>query len=1492
MRKLFFIFALLCASVMGWAAIDWDAVDYLGSTEPSISMNTYKYAVDTDEGEIGPDGIANIQPAAETGILGLYTHYGPLNVVSCSHDGKISGTQLWVYVNQLEDKDTKITVTLSDASTRTFHLYNKNGNDGTPVDPSAPHASGKGFGTYIAKDVPFYTRVNNKADDTQAPMGTADLYIVTYGNKMMAKAKLNGGATFLGNGYSMQFRIWNDAQTGFGEYWAQLRAENNTVALIDMNSNYCNLNQGTRTELPFNTYMETSAGTGVVPMFMYTLDYINAPIVGDETAPVISSAVASYSPITGEPTITITATDANDIFYKIVDPSNNVSYSFSNTLQLTTDGSNNVITYTIYAIDFNGNMSSGEAVEVQMKPALSNIALNKSVTAGVNQSTTGRIVDGNFGGERWSSAGAIHYNPTTHPDDYQDWFYINFVNIYDLSAVRIKWETARPNNYTFRTSIDGTNWTTVASFTEYPTANAIVDYVLPANTQGRFFGVWATSGYENLNYGISPFEVEVYGAQAVIEDHNPPTLHSAVLSGDPEWNQVRIAVDAEDAEDPAIYVYHVVDATHSIDQECMVSEGIITVTGLSGETTYNLSVKAVDGAGNESDAIVVNATTPMDTSVPLVAAPTPSGTNKDVVHIYSDAFPSTDGHSSCLAHDFKKDGFAGVALMQEKNISGDKCLIYNIAGAAEVTCGHYDGGSNAIIAADGYHHESYAGIDASEMEYLHVDIWSLQACSNINIQINDVSLNTKRSHDGTGWNSYDIPLTDYTFGDTEHTRRANVRFMKFNGLAPITGKMALDNIYFWKTASGLKSVSATPNNPVMGTATVKQNSADVTEVTTGSEVTFTATANSGYDFAYWTINGDRVYTNPYTLAITVNTNAVATFEPIRTAYCAEPVTDTEGRTLYLTISSPSANTYKVLFEGSADNQIGSNDVYENTQFRLRNVNGVAVYHFAYKGDREASDWHVTAADENSYGSAYILFTADDFREISVYQQGVDLIRAAGGLSSFNAFPDVSIIKWDATCTDDEAPELADPVASPLSGTSVRLALSATDNMAALLTYNVNYKPAGDAGAGTDIDVNGTAGETTYKNIKGLTAGVNYTFTVTASDGTNTSAAKTCSVTPTMQTAPVPTHNAVAVRSVYSDAYASALKHDFNKNTWVSPTFYTEQIIGGDHMLVYTSDDPTSMPQIAWGVDNDGDEAIIAKDEYAAGGDNKGLDVRSMDYIHFDIWSTIATTYPEVTLNNTSISGFALDGSGWQSFDLSLSSLTDEQKINVRWIKFQGLRTPNPEEIAIDNVYFWSYGTKTTPIMGGDAETGGWATFAASEKVAVPEGLTAYKAEYQKTATEELLELTDIGNVIPANYGVILKGTANTVYTFAPTSDPEGDVSGNALVGCPTRTDISSVAANNDIFCLRYSELYSLTGFFLYTGQYIPAGKAYLPIPKDPGGAGLPQRKIRFIFHNEQTTTGIENADAEAVQATKFMENGQLFIRRGDAVYTIQGARVK
>ncbi len=91
--------------------------------------------------------------------------------------------------------------------------------------------------------------------------------------------------------------------------------------------------------------------------------------------------------------------------------------------------------------------------------------------------------------------------------------------------------------------------------------------------------------------------------------------------------------------------------------------------------------------------------------------------------------------------------------------------------------------------------------------------------------------------------------------------------------------------------------------------------------------------------------------------------------------------------------------------------------------------------------------------------------------------------------------------------------------------------------------------------------------------------------------------------------------------------------------------------------------------------------------------------------------------------------------------------------------------------------------------------------------------------------------------------------------------------------------------------MRYSGSYDFTGFFLYEGQYVPAGKAYLALPKLSQPSSAP-RHVRFVINDTQNATGIENNGTQAVEAVKFIENGQIYIRRGEAVYNVQGVRVK
>jgi hypothetical protein len=167
---------------------------------------------------------------------------------------------------------------------------------------------------------------------------------------------------------------------------------------------------------------------------------------------------------------------------------------------------------------------------------------------------------------------------------------------------------------------------------------------------------------------------------------------------------------------------------------------------------------------------------------------------------------------------------------------------------------------------------------------------------------------------------------------------------------------------------------------------------------------------------------------------------------------------------------------------------------------------------------------------------------------------------------------------------------------------------------------------------------------------------------------------------------------------------------------------------------------------------------------------------------------------------------------------------------------------------------------------------------------------AYKAAYSNNGGNEVLVLTELADgIIPAGEGVLIEGAASTTYGFTSTATtPATDMTDNDLIGTTTLTDVSAQRVTSDIFCLRRTELFGTTAFCLYSGQYIPAGKAYLALPQINGQAGAP-RNIRMVFN---TATGIEDVQGTQVQGTKVIENGQLIIIRDGKRYNAQGARVQ
>lgn len=164
-------------------------------------------------------------------------------------------------------------------------------------------------------------------------------------------------------------------------------------------------------------------------------------------------------------------------------------------------------------------------------------------------------------------------------------------------------------------------------------------------------------------------------------------------------------------------------------------------------------------------------------------------------------------------------------------------------------------------------------------------------------------------------------------------------------------------------------------------------------------------------------------------------------------------------------------------------------------------------------------------------------------------------------------------------------------------------------------------------------------------------------------------------------------------------------------------------------------------------------------------------------------------------------------------------------------------------------------------------------------------LKAYTAEYGNGETLTLHWIED--GIIPANTGIILYGQANATYTFETPSSIDGTENINSLANnLKPETAWNTRPQTHTFFVLHDNQMYQ------YVGATMKEHKAYLDI--DLGGAPAPQRMRMVIAETEeeQQTEAVSNVETATVKAVKFMENGEIFIRRGENVYNLQGQIVK
>jgi beta-glucanase (GH16 family) len=199
--------------------------------------------------------------------------------------------------------------------------------------------------------------------------------------------------------------------------------------------------------------------------------------------------------------------------------------------------------------------------------------------------------------------------------------------------------------------------------------------------------------------------------------------------------------------------------------------------------TYNKMIIILDNATRTQDNIcwadnieVPGGVYTPPPSSPSVAAPTPTNNQSDVISIWSDAFTNVTGVDPLVWWDASQTTQPSIVQIQ-----GNNTLRYATLNFQGVD---WNGNPQNV----------------SNMEYLHVDVWTPNS-TNLGVylisgvwQVNQKEYEYPMGFYQGQWNSYDIPLSYFSGGGVDLT---DARQFKFEG----NGDVYLDNLYFWKTGS-------------------------------------------------------------------------------------------------------------------------------------------------------------------------------------------------------------------------------------------------------------------------------------------------------------------------------------------------------------------------------------------------------------------------------------------------------------------------------------------------------------------------------------------------------------------------------------------------------------------------------------------------------------------------------------------------------------------
>ena len=233
-----------------------------------------------------------------------------------------------------------------------------------------------------------------------------------------------------------------------------------------------------------------------------------------------------------------------------------------------------------------------------------------------------------------------------------------------------------------------------------------------------------------------------------------------------------------------------------------------------------------------------------------------------------------------------------------------------------------------------------------------------------------------------------------------------------------------------------------------------------------------------------------------------------------------------------------------------------------------------------------------------------------------------------------------------------------------------------------------------------------------------------------------------------------------------------------------------------------------------------------------------------------------------------------------------NALTDEQKALVDPADLAALEEAEARYAYLTPLQLDPYEDPKTPLTY-------YCTFYDGNRLMqLPENVEAYVAYVQGDAMM-MQYIAGSGDILPKATPVIFL-SAEEHFTLLPQDEGAVDLSEveNDLEGVDAATPIASIdgLTQENCYVISGTAEYGV-GFYRINSNELKAHKAYVLYNAPNSGNSAPKR-LRFVFNQEQTATGMENVQSDKVQCTKVIENGRLIIIKNGIKYNAQGQEIE